>query len=260
MRIGLVVAAIAALGASARAAPSAEDLYAEGQAAYDRADYPTAIERWRASFEISGETGLLFNLAQAQRLSGDCPDALSTYRKFLAADADLTSEQHRLAEDLARELDSSCDEPPPISSAPVEPPTAAAIPDRAADHDLIAAVPLSARDDRTPRSGRSRRITGLAIAGTGAALLVTGLIVGHHARALGDEVTRACASGCDWTTQRSKDAAGRRDAVIGHALDAVGVAAIAGGAILYYVGVREDVVVEPRAHGAGIVVSWSGSW
>jgi tetratricopeptide (TPR) repeat protein len=258
MRAALVVVTlIAALRTSAVAAPSAEDLYTEGQAAYDRADYPTAIARWRASYEISGEPGLLFNLAQALRLSGDCPGALSTYRKFVAADPDPTSEQHRLAEDLARELDATCDEPPPISIAPVEPP--AAIPARELDPDLDLAIHLSARDDRTPRPGRTLRIAGLAVGGTGVALLVTGLVVGRHARSLGDEVTTTCASGCDWAVQKSKDAAGKRAATIGYALDAVGVAAITGGAIMYYVGLRR-ISVAPRPSEDGAVISWSGSW
>jgi hypothetical protein len=260
MRAALVVVTIVVLGTSAVASPTAEDLYAEGQAAYDRADYATAIDRWRESYEISGQSGLLFNLAQALRLSGDCPDALATYRKFLATDADLTSEQHRLAEDLARELDVACDEPPTptptIHVPPIEPP--ATISERASNPGLTAAVSLDDRDHRT-RPGRALRVAGLATGATGVALLVTGLVVGRHARSLGDEVTRACASGCDWATQKSKDAAGRRDAVIGYALDTVGVAAIAGGAIMYYVGIRRVAVV-PRPNEDGAVVSWSGSW
>jgi hypothetical protein len=258
MRAVLIILAIAALGSTAAAAPSAEDLYAEGQAAYDRADYPTAIARWRESYEISGASGLLFNLAQALRLSGDCPGALSTYRKFLATDADPTSEQHRLAEDLARELDVACDDLPSIRPSPVKPP--AARPPLELETGLNVAVPLSDRNDRTTRPS-ALRIAGLATAGTGAALLVAGLVVGHHADALGDEVTRACASGCDWAVQESKDAAGRHDAAVGRALDVVGAAAIAGGAVMYYLGSRAPSMrVTPAEHHDGAVVSWSGVW
>jgi hypothetical protein len=246
MRASLVIVTIAALRMTAAAAPSAEDLYAEGQAAYDRADYATAIARWRESYAVSAAPGLLFNLAQAQRLSGDCPGALSTYRRFLASDPDPASEQHRLAEDLATELDAACDERPPTPPR-IEPP---------------GSVPalLSRRDDRPPRSGRGRRIAGLATGGAGLALLAAGLVLGHHGTALGAEVTRACAAGCDWSGQRETDAAGRRDVLVGRALDAVGAAAIVGGAILYYVGTRETLGVAPRPGGDGAVVTWGGSW
>lgn len=254
MKTALVILAIAALGGIAAAEPSAEDLYAEGQAAYDRADYPTAIERWRASYEMSGEAGLLFNLAQAQRLAGNCAEALATYKKFLAADSDLVSEQHKLAEDFAQELDAKC---PAEPVRHIEHPVAPRL-------NLVPGLNLGGeltdRNDR-PASGRSLRVAGLATGGAGVALLVTGLIVGRHANTLGDEVTNACATSCDWADQKSKEAAGRRDAKIGYALDGVGVAAIAGGALMYYLGSRTSTVgVAPPARDGGAVLSWSGSW
>lgn len=258
MRAALLMLAIAALRVPATAEPRAETLYAEGQAAYDRADYAAAIESWSESYRISGAPGLLFNLAQAQRLSGDCPTALSTYREFLTADADDASEQHRLAEDLARELDATCDEPPAATRQPRpdDPP-----PTRYSAPGLTSVIRLSGSHDRTTRPGRVLRVAGLATGGAGVALLVTGLVVGHHARSLGDEVTRACAAGCDWAALSRKDAAGRRDVSIGRALDIVGVAAIAGGAVMYYLGSRpSSVSVAPAEHRDGAVVSWSGSW
>lgn len=257
MRVALVVLTIAALHATAAAEPRAEVLYAEGQAAYDRADYATAIDRWQKSYEISGAPGLLFNLAQARRLSGDCPAALASYRTYLATDADAASEQHRLAEDLARELDAACDETPvDPRPRPVDPPsTAYSAP------GLTSVVRLSDSHDRTQRPGRALRVAGLVTGGSGVALLVTGLVVGHHGRSLGDEVTRACAAGCDWAALSRKDAAGRRDVFIGRALDIVGVAAIAGGAVMYYLGSRASSVrVAPAEHRDGAVVSWSGAW
>lgn len=256
MKIALIILTIAALGGLAAAEPSAEDLYAEGQAAYDRTDYPTAIARWRASYEISGESGLLFNLAQALRLAGNCPEALATYKKFVAADPDPTSEQHKLADDLARELDAKC-HPDEHAVPPIEHPVA---PGLNSGPGLNLGTELTDRDDR-PAPGRSLRVAGLVTGGAGVAILVTGLVVGHHANTLGGEVTDACATSCDWATLKSKDAAGRRDAKIGYMLDGVGVAAIASGALMYYLGNRNSAVsVVPAARDGGAVLSWSGSW
>lgn len=89
-------------------------------------------------------------------------------------------------------------------------------------------------------------------------MLATGLVLGHHARTLGDEVTTACATGCDWATQKNKDAAGRRAAAIGVALDVVGIAAVAGGAAMYYFGRKSPVILAPTREGA--TVAWGGSW
>jgi len=251
VKIALILATIGALRAAAVAqpSPSPEDLYAEGQRAFDRGDYAAAIAKWQASYDLSGADGLLFNLAQARRLSGDCPGALATYRRFVAADP--SSEQRPLAEDLARELEAACGAATPVAALPK---MSAATPSEAPPGPVGAPAP---HDDR--RSGHALRLTGLATSGAGAALLVTGVVLGHHGQTLGDEVTAACTASCDWSAQRDKDSAGRRDASIGYALDAVGVAGIAGGAIAYYLGVR-GVAVAPRPREGGAIFSWSGAW
>jgi hypothetical protein len=258
MKAALIVLAIAMLGVAARAdaQPSAESLYAEGQAAYDKADYTTAIAKWQASYQTSGENDLLFNLAQAMRLSGDCTRALATYQKFVAADPDPTSERHKLALDLARELEPACRARVPRGDPPISPPTG---PQPSVGGGLNLVGGLNDHKSEGVRPGRTLRIAGLATSGVGASMLVTGLIFGRHAQTIGSEVTDACTTSCDWTVQKSKDAAGRRDATIGYALDAVGVAAIASGAVMYYLGSRSTVAVVPRPEG-GVVASWRGSW
>jgi tetratricopeptide (TPR) repeat protein len=251
MRIALVILlALAALEAAARAddptAPTAEILYTEGQAAYDHADYPTAIAKWQASYELSGESTLLFNLAQAYRLSGDCVSAFSTYKRFIAIDP--TADQRVLAEDLVRELEPKCGErPTPIV-------------ERTGPLPIVVDRPIVHEHERQ-RPGRRLKATGLTTGGAGIALLASGLLLGHHASALGDQVTTACASGCDWSAEKDKDATGRRDATIGYALDGLGAAAIVGGAVLYYLSDHEHgIAVSPRPREGGAVVTWSTSW
>lgn len=220
---------------SALAGPTAEDLYGEGQSAYDRGDYATAIAKWQRSYDMSRASGLLFNLAQAYRLSGDCAHALTTYKHFIAIDS--TSEQRPLADELVGELEPKCGPPPPshVDQAP-------------------------RRLDPT-HTGHGMKLAGLATSGTGVALVAGGLVLGKHASTLGDEVTSACAVSCDWSMQKDKDAAGHRDTTIARVLDGVGVAAIATGVTLYALGVRQadlQLVVQPTPDGA--VVTWSGNW
>lgn len=237
---------------TAQSAPSAEDLYAQGEVAYKRADWPTAITKWQASYQLSGEIGLLFNIAQAQRQSGDCSGALGNYRRYLASDTDLGSEQHTIAEDFARDLESQCGTPAPVLQAS---------PARNVVDGLNVAGPLNDPKDREARPGRTLKISGLVVGGAGVAALMTGLIYGHHAQTIAGEVTSACRTSCDWTAWQGKDAQGRHDATIGRVLDGVGAAGIVGGVALYYVGVRQSAIsIAPRSHEGGAVVSWSGTW
>lgn len=256
MRASVCVHAVAAvltvLGLPASAQPSAEDLHTEGQAAYDRADYATAVAKWQASYDLSKESALLFNLAQAKRLAGDCIGALATYRRFVAADdADPVSEQHKLAQDLALELEETC---PKQEPAMIPAPPKIEVRSASGDH-------LRADEGRNNREspGRTWKIAGLVAGGAGVVTIAIGLGLGHHGASIGNEVTAACATSCDWEVLKDKDARGRREVTIGKALDAVGVVAIAGGAVIYYLGVRQETLAIAPTPGGG-VVSWSGAW
>ena len=257
MKIVLLLVAFVALETTAVAQPSAEDLYAKGQEAYDRADYKAAVAQWQASYDLSKESGLLFNLAQAKRLSGDCGGAIETYRRFVADDPDSTSEQHKLAKDLALELEGKCPERKPVTVTPPKAIETAIAPPRVIDPPRA----NSNRDDRGEQDGRTWKIAGIVTGGVGIVTLAVGLGLGHHGATIGNEVTAACHVSCDWTTLKDKDARGRRAVAIGRALNITGGAVIAGGAVLYYLGIRQETItVAPAPSGSGGVVSWGGTW
>jgi len=257
VKIALLIVAIVSLQTAAYAQPSAENLYMEGQAAYDRADYKTAVDKWQASYALSQESGLLFNLAQAKRLAGDCVGAIVTYRSFIATDTDQASEQHKLAKDLVRELEATC---PKQKPAVIPPPKLNANPKSSAE--VASAYGLTDRDRTSDdsRSGRTWKITGVVTGGVGVVTIAVGLGLGHHGAAIGDEITAACQTSCDWAALKDKDARGKREVAIGKVLDVAGVAVIAGGAVFYYLGVRQETLAITPASGGGGVVSWSGSW
>lgn len=246
MKCVLILATILTLGVSVRAdvPMSAEDLYVAGQSAYNIGDYATAIRQWQISYRISGANGLLFNIAQAQRLSGDCETAIATYRRFMTTDADPTSDQHRLADEFVRELEPTC-VPTSLVVIPVQ--------EQASRLNVAAGL-------ADPEStGRTTRIAGLAIGGAGALSIAGGLTLGHHGQSIGFQVTSACTSGCDWSDQAGRDASGRRDVEIGYVLDGLGAAAIVGGVIAYYLGDRHDTIsVSP--HEGGAAVTWGRPW
>lgn len=247
MKVLLLIVAIVALETTAHAQPRAEDLYAEGQAAYDSADYTMAIAKWQAAYDLSKERDLLFNIAQAQRLSGACLEAIATYRHFVTADPDPASAQHKLAKDLVLELEMRCPAGAPVVLPALDKPS------------LV--VRLSDREADLIRSGRTWKIAGLVTSGVGVAAIAIGLGLGHHGASIGDEITSACLVSCDWATLKDRDARGKREVAIGKALDVAGVATIAGGVIFYYLGVRQETFTVARPSGGnGGVISWSGAW
>lgn len=242
--------------ADAADSTSAEHFYVEGQDAYDHGDYTTAIAKWQTSFQLSGEHSLLFNIAQAHRLAGDCVDALATYRRFLATGP---SDQRQLAEDLARELDGQCGVHPQLPQPPLLPQLPPPpIPEIKKSLAPVLNLAFRRNDPQDP-PGHALRIAGVATSVAGLALIVTGLYLSHHGSAIGDDVTAACRAGCDWTAWRAQDADGRRDVAIGRVLGVVGGVGAVAGVVLYYVGRRESFDVAPVGHD-GAVVTWSVPW
>jgi tetratricopeptide (TPR) repeat protein len=98
-------------------ARSAEQLFVEGRAHYQRGDYPQAIDSFSRAYALFPAPLLLFNLAQAQRLTGDCPAALRHYRRFVeltpAATEGPTAQHH------IRTLEATCGPTVPLPAAPL---------------------------------------------------------------------------------------------------------------------------------------------
>jgi len=239
-----VIAAMIVASASwsqAAPRPSAVELYNDGQAAFNDKDYATAITKWQASYDLSLESELLFNISQAKRLAGDCVGALAMYRRFTTTPE--PSAQKQLADYWTRELDEQCGKQAVVT----------------VPHAIPSSGPQVHEDAH--RDGHpGLRIAGLATVGAGTLTLVAGLALGHHAQTIAQEASAACKpmAPCDWEMWKSKDAAGRRDATMGRVLDVVGLAGIAGGAVMYYLGVRDSVAVSTSRESA--IVSVKGSW
>ncbi len=112
---------IAALAVPARAGETAEQRWArqlsdEGLAHFQQAHYREAIAEFSASYALRPLPALLFNIAQAHRLSGDCAEALEFYRSYRR---DLPDAPNRpLVEGLVAEMERCPRAPPPPPIAP----------------------------------------------------------------------------------------------------------------------------------------------
>jgi hypothetical protein len=114
------------------------------------------------------------------------------------------------------------------------------------------------RETPQPADHPPLRAAGITIGSLGLVTFATGLYFGHRADTLGAEVTSACRVRCDWGTWKSKDIEGHSDARLATVLDVVGAVGLASGAVVYYLGMREDVTIVPT--GSGAIAAWSGTW
>ena len=171
MRIVVVVAMLVAFQPSALAGPTAEQLFDEGQAAYDQHDYARAIDRWQESYRLGKEPALLFNIGQAYRLIDDCEHALSTYKLFIASDP--TSEQRPLADEFVRELTPKCDAAKATPDARNTSSTSPA--------PSLVAEPKGERAEHPTGILTTRRKVAIGVAASGAASLVAAIVLGTTA-------------------------------------------------------------------------------
>jgi tetratricopeptide (TPR) repeat protein len=243
-----VALALACLTGVAVAQPTeAERYYAEGQKAYEDRRYDDAIAAWQKSYDLSHLPGLVFNLAQAYRLHGDCSRAVASYRKFVQLDP--ASGQRDAAEGFVKELEPCHDKPAPAKDT-TEPKQVAVSPPP---------PPRPHVDTLVVDDGGGKRLVGVVATIAGAATIATGVYFGNQARSLGDEVRAACMMGCAYSTVADKDTTGRRDERLQWILYGAGGAALVTGGVLYWLGARDHhVVVLPDRTGGS--VAWSTTW
>lgn len=248
---------VAMIGGVASAQPRPEDvqkaaaLYDSGKRHFDIAEYGAAIAAWKEAYLLSSEPLLLFNIAQAHRLAGDCAQANRFYLNYKRVQPKPTNQA---------ELDSAM-----AKCAGVEPATGDTTPTTSTTTvqstpplSVIEPAPSSAvsmstapRDTVEVDEGRTLRLSGIAIAGAGGVAGVIAIVYAVRASKKADEVSGRPEGG-PWTkeleqTQTDGQSAQTRARIFGvvSALGAIG------GAALWYYGhtkssVRVGVAVVPH--------------
>ena len=246
-------------GAAAHAQPApdpdpvaqAKQLYADGKRFYDIGDYPEAIASWKHAYVLSNAPMLLFNIAQAYRLSGDCKKALEMYANYERVDPNPPNR-----EDL-EQAKTRCDREPTRANPPDgTPPGAtpiAATPASAPPPAVITPPPRTIeRDD-----GGSLRIAGIATGGTGIALALGSLYFAHEASSEASYVTHHTGL---WTqADQAHEDSGKQAQTLAVTTAIAAPLALAAGAYLYYRGSHRshvEVAVTPTR----TEVSWSVSF
>ncbi len=253
MRAACLLVVLVAAGSPAHGEGDAERLHAAGMRAYEAGQYDEALTAWEASYAHSRVPALLFNIAQAQRLRGqpgDCARAIAVYKRFIELDP--TSPQRSTAESHIEAL-GACPavSPPAIGSGAALPPPPSDPP------------PSGSNPGREDRGMSGKRLGAYALGAGGVVFVIGGVYFGAKARSLGDEVTAACANGCDWNSVKAKDEQGRSAQRTQWISYGVGATALVGATILYLLDGRERAASGPVAISVGAtqaMATWSATW
>lgn len=166
-------------------------LYRESVRALELRDFDRAIEQLKASYRQAPAPALLYNLGQAYRLKGDCPEALAFYRRFMATNPVGVARERTEARiaDMERcvaaiEADQKAAVAPGRATLAITP--------AAATNPGARGVDLSTRGPAVPRHGW--RPVGLGVGVTALVLAAASGYFGWRATRAADDVSKMFAS------------------------------------------------------------------
>lgn len=234
---------------------AAKGLFAAGKVSYNEADYPKAIQLWRDAFERDCTALLLLqNLANAYEKAGNIPAAITSLETYLARDpqsSEAATVQKRI-ENMKKARAAATTAPPVASSAPA----------------AATSSPTTPPPTTSPQPQGRRPLTPLFVAGGGAILGITGLVLYLGASSENkDDIARAqdaCAKlkeTCKSLANETKSSRNRM--LITSTIGYVGLAGVAGGLAWYLLSKPEGQtaqVLAPSVAPGYAGVSWAGSF
>jgi tetratricopeptide (TPR) repeat protein len=243
MRGALTVLLVVAGLGNARAdddVASARSHFKRASRLYDLRRYREAAKEFEAAYEAKDDPAFLYNIAQAYRLAGDSAEAVGAYQSYLRRAPDAPhrreveariAELKQLVEDQRKTQQApplgthppELPEPPPIVEAPPKP-----------QQPPPALPPVEHAEAGHP--GRTKIIAGAAVAAVGLALIGVGIAYALEAASASDQLTNP-QPGQVFDPQLESD--GHTYQAWSIAGFAVGGAALAAGAVVLALGVRE---------------------
>lgn len=226
----------------------ARTLADRGRAFHDAGEYDKAITAFTQAYVMAPSPALLFNLAQAYRLQGNCDDAALMYRRYIATTPSL--EGRALAESHLANVE-RCMRKLSLH-IPVETPNGRA----------VKPAPLSATAglNQPSRAARIEQDIGVGLMGGGGVALAVAAYYALQAHNSSNEVAKAYEMGAKWKDVADVDQRGKAAATRAKIFGAGGAIGITGGLVMYLVGRHNEqppVLVAPTSGGMEMSMSWS---
>lgn len=253
VRLAVVLAALA-LAAPAAADPGwsgtvpakARALAERGRALHDAGDYASAIAAFNQAYAMAPSPALLFNLAQAYRLAGNCDDAALMYQRYLATNP--TPEGRALAATHLANVERCMHKLGlgiPVQTASV----------------TVTKPSVVLTDNAPPRRASLQKDIGLGVALGGGVALAGALYYALDANTASSDVSDAYAKGKgNGKNVGELDDRGHDSERKARILAVGGGLGVATGVVLYVLGRRAEaspVAITPTAGGARVSMGWS---
>jgi tetratricopeptide (TPR) repeat protein len=268
-RLAAIAIAVGALYGVASAQPAktpeeqAGDLVDEAIRHYNVGEYAEAIDAYKAAYKLVPEPTLLWNIAQAYRLAGDCAKALTSYRSYVREAP--TGEFRAMADQRIPEMDECAKKaapPPPPPDEPRDP----RLDDPLGNVDGTPRDSAMMRVPETPpaenRTDASLRIAGYAGIGAGAIGLAVGGYFSFHAHDLAGQAEDACRDTCAGTELQQLDRDGKAAERNAKIFYVAGGVLLTAGIVTTVIGRSRDekhpvVTLVPSPHGATASAAWT---
>jgi len=252
LAIAVLVAAAGGVSADDHVPPEripqkARELADRGRAYHDAGEYMKAVAAFKEAYVLAPSPGLLFNIAQAYRLAGDCDDAAWMYRRYL--DTNPAEESRALAAQHLASVEKCGHGGLLVVSAPV---VEAAVP------TTVTAAPEDAVDT-SPHESRAKRAA-LWVGVGGGVALAGAVVFALDASSASDKVTDLYKHGGKGSDVAAENERGQRSATLATVLGVGGGLAVVSAGVLYAIGHHSEsaqhIAVAPHAHGAEVSLSW----
>ena len=224
--------------------------------------YDDAAREYQAAYELVPHPVLFFNLAQVYRLKGDREQALEYYERYLAGDPDgrASAQARRFASELRAAIERDR-----AAARQRERESRARQPRARRDAGAVLGPGGPPVDDGEPAPGRGLRVGGMVMGAVGAASVAVGDGFGLKARSISNEIDDHTAG--PWPDELlARQAQGEESEQYMFVFTSAGVAAIAAGGLLYYMGhrardrERRGVSLTPVAAGDQLGLALSGDF
>jgi tetratricopeptide (TPR) repeat protein len=233
--------------------PKARKLAEHGRAMHKRGAYEKAIVAFKEAYVIAPSPGLLFNLAQAYRLQGNCEDATMMYKRYLATMPDANG--RAIAETHLQTVE-RCGQKRALN-IPLEDSMAyLKVPPPPGPEQVIVADTLELE-----RPSELKKDFGIGLTIGGGVAIATAAYLGVRAYQAEREVEEAYERGAKWNEVKALHEKGDNAARNAKLCGVVGGLAVATGVTLWVLGRRDEranqLAVTPSAKGGQVSYSWS---
>jgi tetratricopeptide (TPR) repeat protein len=202
--------------------------YKLGEELYNRSDYEGALKQFQQSYALSKKSGLIFNMARCHESLGQHEKAIELYTEYLGSGpANSKTIEARIA-NLKRLLKKK---QPDAATQPVV---------RKPD------PPVDPPRPYTPPPPRPLRIPGWVLVGTGAAMLITGIVGGVMVLQKKKDAEKANTDGKDYAEAKSIEDSGRMWQKVEISMLVIGGVAAATGAVLLILDARAGKAPQER--------------